>query len=37
MRQMGSFKLPEIYATLYVMIHSKDIYEMLSVIMGYNW
>ena len=30
-------KLPKIYATLYLMTHSKDICEMISVIMGYNW
>ena len=30
-------KLPQIYATLYPMIHSKDICEMLGVIIGYNW
>ena len=30
-------KLSQIYALLYLMIHSKDICEMLSVIIGYNW
>ena len=30
-------KLPQNYATLYLMIHTKEISEMLSVIMGYNW
>ena len=29
--------LYQIYGTLYLMIHSKDICEMLSVIIGYNW
>ena len=39
MGQMGNLDqiAPQIYATLYLMIHSKDICEMLSVIMAYNW
>ena len=30
-------KFSQIYATLYLMIHSKDISEMLGIIMRYNW
>ena len=29
-------KLPQIYATLYLMTHSKDICEILGIIMRYN-
>ena len=38
MGKMGNLdQMFQIYAILYLMVHSKDICEMLSFVIGYNW